>query len=261
MQHILNIVPKTRVWLLALPVIVPIILVTLILIAPQQASAISRDTYGPACGRPVIDGEVQPLEWETAYTQTVQLHSGSVSEPFTATVRVMNAANNLYIGITIDDDEFTTKGEFLDAGDGFRIDFDNDNGSALFTLDDDVLSANAGLPQFGDSYIKGTPAPSSSADDVDGGGSNDGAAAASRVGDLNHFEIKHPLCSGDEKDFCLLPGGLVGFRLEYLDAEGDGSFGGSFRYPGSSDTDQADIIISVCNIPDLYIYLPLTIFD
>ena len=96
---------------------------------------------------------------------------------------------------------------------------------------------------------------------MDGGGSSDGAVAASRVGDLNHFEIKHPLCSGDEKDFCLLPGGVVGFRLEYLDAEGDGSFGGSFRYPGSSDTDQADIVISVCNIPDLYIYLPLTLFD
>jgi hypothetical protein len=94
---------------------------------------------------------------------------------------------------------------------------------------------------------------------VDGGGSNDGEAAASRVGDLNHFEIKHPLCSGDEKDFCLLPGDVVGFRLEYLDAEGDGSFGGSFLYPGSSDTDQADIVIGECNI--LFIYLPLTLYD
>ncbi|MEA3439481.1 MAG: hypothetical protein U9R58_04290 [Chloroflexota bacterium] len=255
MNHNFNIVPETRVWLVVLPVIVPVILVSLILITPQQAFAVTRDTYVPACGLPVIDGEVQPLEWNAAYTQTVQLHSGSVSEPFTATVRVMNAAANLYLGITIDDDEFTTKGEFLDEGDGFRIDFDNDHGISLFALNDDVLNASAGLPQFRDSYIKGMPAPSSSADDVDGGGSNDGQAAASRVGNLNHFEIKHPLCSGDEKDFCLLPGDLVGFRLEYLDAEGDGSFGGSFLYPGSSDTDQADIIISVC----IYNYLPLTL--
>jgi hypothetical protein len=120
MKHFINIVPETRVWLVVLPVIVPIILVSLILITPQQAFAVTRDTYGPACGLPVIDGEVQPLEWNAAFTQTVQLHSGSVSEPFTATVRVMNAAGNLYLGITIDDDEFTTKGEFLDDGDGIQ---------------------------------------------------------------------------------------------------------------------------------------------
>ena len=261
MKHNFNSVTKTRVWLLVLPVFMAIVLVSLIMIAPQRASAVERETYGPACGKPIVDGQVQALEWQDAYSQTIQLHSGGVPEPFTATVRVMNTANNLYLGITINDDEFTFQAQYLPRGDGFRIDFDNDNSLTLFTMDDDVLNANAGFPQFRDSYITGTPSPSTSAEDVHDGGTEDGDGAAWRYVDLNHFEIKHPLCSGDKKDFCLFPDDKVGFRLEYFDAKGDGSFGGSFLYPGSSATDQADIEISVCNIPDLYIYLPLTIYD
>lgn len=248
---------KDRAWLLVLISAAALILAALILGSLQGAAANGRDTYGPACGRPVVDGEVNDLEWSAAYSQTIQLQSGSVPDNFTATLRVMNTANNLYLGLTIDDDEFTTQAQYLTNGDGFRIDFDNDHGPALFTVDDDVLSIYAGGAQFFDSYIDGDPAPSSADEDVAGGGTTDGDGAASRVGDLNHFEVKHPLCSGDDKDFCLSPASFVGFRLEYFDAQGDGSFGGSFRYPGTSDTDQADIEISNCSIPDLYFYLPL----
>ena len=261
MKQIFISVPGSRFWLASLALIAPLILLTIILTIPRQASANERDLYGPACGRPVVDGVLQPLEWADAYTQTIQLHSGSSPEPFTATLHVMNTANNLYLGITIDDDEFTTTGQYLPKGDGFRIDFDNDNGSTLFTVDDDVLMVNAGTPQFEDGHILGAQEPSTSGADVDYGGTEDGQGAASRVAELNHFEIQHPLCSGDKRDFCLFTDDKVGFRLEYLDAEGDGSFGGSFHYPGSTETDQADIEIGPCAIPDLYLYLPLALYE
>ena len=259
MNQISNTVPKSRFWAATLTLIAPVILVTLlILMLPEHARANGRDLYGPACGKPVVDGVLEPMEWADAYTQTIQLHSGSVPEPFTATLHVMNTANNLYLGITIDDDEFTTQAQYLPEGDGFRIDFDNDNGTNLFDIDDDVLSVNAGTPQFEDDHIIGG---TTSGADVDYEGTEDGHGAASRVADLNHFDIQHPLCSGDKKDFCLYADDKVGFRLEYFDAKGDGSFGGSFLYPGSQDTDQADIQVSPCAIPDLYFYLPLALHD
>jgi hypothetical protein len=185
------------------------------------------------------------------------MHSSGGADPFTATLYVMNGRHYLYLGITINDDEFSTHGTFLPQGDGFRIDFDNDHSGSLFALRDDVLGISAGPPQFQDEFIDGDPVSSSSDADVNGGGTSDGTGAASRVGNLNHFELRHPLCSGDILDFCLHPGDVVGFRLEYLDAEADGSFGGSQLYPGSGATSEADIVIGTCSIPDRFIYLPL----
>jgi len=220
---------------------------------PTQVSAHTNETFVSGCGTATIDGVIDPTEWSGAATLTFEMIS-SGGDPFIATLYVMNSSVDLYLGITINDDEFTTVGTFLPEGDGFRIDFDNDYSGTLFALNDDVLGIFAGAPQFIDQYILG-----SHSCDIDelGGGSQDGAGAASRVGDLNHFELKHPLCSGDNLDFCLQPQDSIGFRLEYLDAEGDGAFGGSQYYPGSTDTSEAEIVISEC--PTLYVftYLPL----
>jgi len=224
---------------------------------PMHVSAHSGNIFSTACGVAAIDGNVNPAEWSSASTQTFQMVSPGGAPPFTATLYVMNSGNDLYLGIAINDDEFSTYGEFLPAGDGFRIDFDNDHSGALFALHDDVLGIFAGAPQFEDSYIVGNPVSSSSAPDVNGGGTSDGAGAASRVGDLNHFELKHPLCSGDSLDYCLHPSDTIGFRLEYLDAQGDGSFGSSQFFPGQEDTSEADIVISPCSLPDFLVYLPL----
>ena len=224
---------------------------------PIHASAHSSDVFGPACGKPMIDGEVLPGEWNTASQQTFIMVNGTETEPLTATLRVMNSANNLYLGITIDDDEFSTVGNFLSRGDGFRIDFDNDHGGTLFTVGDDVLGTNAGLPQFTDSFLDGDPAPTSSEEDIDNGGTIDGSSVASRVGNDNHFELQHPLCSGDSLDFCLKKGDVVSFRLEYLDAEANGDFGGTSFFPGLTDTSEADIIIGDCSIADINTHLPV----
>ena len=224
---------------------------------PIPASAHSSDVFGPACGKPMIDGEVLPGEWNTASQQTFIMQNGNQTQQLTATLHVVNNVDTLYLGITIDDDEFSTVGQFLSKGDGFRIDFDNDHGGALFTVGDEVLGSNAGLPQFSDSFIDGNPAPSSADEDVNNGGTIDGSSVASRVGNDNHFELQHPLCSGDSHDFCLQSGDTVGFRLEYLDAEGNGNFGGSYFYPGTLDTSQADIIIGDCSIADINTHLPV----
>lgn len=222
----------------------------------KDASAHTDTGFGPACGRATLDGNVDPDEWSSASTQTFQMESPGSIEPFTATLYVMNSGNNLYMGITINDDEFTQAGTWLPHGDVFRIDFDNDHSGSLFAFNDDVLSIAAGSPQFQDNYIIAT-ATSSSNPDVNGGGTSDGFGVASRVGDLNHFELRHPICSGDTLDFCLQPSDTVGFRLEYLDAQANGEFGGSRFFPGHDKTSIADLLIGNCPIPELLIYLPI----
>jgi hypothetical protein len=218
----------------------------------HPATARTDDSYGPACGVAYMDGVVNPAEWSSATTQTVSMvYGGEVI--YSATLYVMNSSSALYMGITINDDEFSTYGQYLPQGDGFRIDFDNDHSGMLFEIGDDVLDANAGAPQFRDNYLI---AATSSTADVNGGGTTDGSGAASRFGELNHFELRHPLCSGDSLDFCLQPGDTVGFRLEYLDAQGT-EWGGSALYPGSEATAIADIIVGTCSEPDWFSFLPL----
>jgi hypothetical protein len=238
-------VPAFLVWAIA-------VLSLTIYAPPKPVAAHSSDVFGPACGKPVIDGEVMSSEWSTSSNQAFIMQTGNQSKQLSATLYVMNSANNLYLGITIDDDEFSTVGNTLQYGDGFRIDFDNDHGGTLFSLGDEVLVPTAGLPQFHDSFIDGNPVPSSSDEDVNNGGTSDGSAVASRVVNDNHFELQHPLCSGDSLDFCLQAGDVVGFRLEYLDAEANGTYGGSYLFPGNLNTSEADIIIGECTI-DTYI--------
>ena len=247
------------VWLLASVLLVIVAFAVFVsgpIYSPIKVAAHSGDVFGPACGAATIDGVVSAAEWSGASTQTFQMYRPGGADPFTASLYVMNSGRYLYLGLAINDDEFSTIGTWLPQGDGFRIDFDNDHSGSLFALGDDVLDISAGSPQFEDDYIYNS-ATKSARSDVDGGGTSDGVGAASRVGGLNHFELRHPLCSGDSLDFCLHPKDTVGFRLEYLDAEADGSFGGSQTFPGSGNTSEADIVIGQCSIPDLFIYLPL----
>jgi hypothetical protein len=157
-----------------------------LIFSPNFYTALAADIYGPACGVAVIDGIANPAEWSGASTKTFQMVNPANQQVLEATIRVRNDKDFLYLGLTINDDEFTTQAQFLAEG------------------------------------------------------------------SLNHFELKHPLCSGDLLDFCLHPGDIVGFRLEYLDAGAGGTFDGSYFYPGSNNTSLADIVIADCSV----IYLP-----
>jgi hypothetical protein len=223
---------------------------------PQQASASASQAFGPACGAATLDGVIDADEWSSASTLTFLMIPAS-ADPLTATLYVMNSGYYLYLGITINDDEFTPAGQWLPRGDVFRIDFDNDHSGSLLTLHDDVLNIAAGLPQFSDNHLYDEQNPAASDLDVNHGGTSDGSGAASRVANLNHFELRHPLCSGDTLDFCLQPGGVIGFHLEYLDTEGYGSEPDSQFYPGPGVTDIADIHIGACTAADQMVYLPL----
>ena len=205
----------------------------------------------------VIDGHIDPAEWSGAPAIPATFVSTGSAAPLAATIRVMNGARYLYLGMSIADDELSLVGQYLVGGDQFRIDFDNDHGGALFAVGDDVVSVKAAPPRFEDSHVDGDPSPTSAGDDVEAGGTDDGSGAASRQGGMNHYEVRHPLCSGDALDFCLKPGDVVGVRFEYLDAEGDGSYGGSRFFPGNLDTSIADIRVGVCpSIADLDLFLP-----
>lgn len=247
-----------RLWMIGLIIfLASIAIISTLASPPRSASAHVSATFAPACGSANLDGVIEAEEWSSAITQTFQMIPGGSADPLTATLYVMNGGHYLYMGITINDDEFTPVGQYLPQGDGFRIDFDNDHSGSLFALHDDVLSIAAGLPQFGDSHLYGGTNPSSSGLDINYGGTSDGSGAASRVANLNHFELKHPLCSSDPLDFCLHPGDIVGFRMEYLDAQGDGSFSGGLFYPGAEDTSIADILIGTCTVADARVYLSL----
>lgn len=236
--------------------LIAVLAITILSLAISPNNGFSQETFEAACGRAAIDGRVDPGEWSTApsASKTFQMTNPANQATLTATLRVMNSKNFLYLGITIDDDEFTTNANTLPQGDGFRIDFDNDDSGSIFTVGDDNLGILAGSPQFEDRYISGGTTASN---DTTGGGTFDGIGFSSRQDGLNHFELRHPLCSGDTLDFCLSPGDTVGFRLEYLDAKADLTFGGNYLYPGSSDTSLAHIEIAPCTIDDFVLYLPL----
>ena len=207
------------------------------------------------CGMPTIDGNISTIEWSNAATLTVPMIT-SAPVPYTTTLYVMNSANYLYLGYTINDEEFSPRAEYLPEGDTFLTNFDNDLSGSIYELENNVLSLSAGVPQYEDRYIYNLP--SSNQSDPEGGGTMDGIGVANRVDSLNHFEIEFPLCSGDTLDFCLHPTDVTGFRLEYLDAEADESFGGSHLFPGTTESSMAELVIGDCStVPDQFIYLPM----
>lgn len=158
--------------------------------------------FSGGCGTPIIDGVINPTEWENAD-----------SEPWTSvsasgTLYIMNDDLNLYIAVIINgDDDFG-------SDDGFRIYFDNDNGGETSLEDGDDYIAISGASTFADAFYS-TFYGSIVADDSPAiGGTNDGQAAGSRQGSSNHFEASHPLDSGDAgHDFSLSAGQIVGFIL------------------------------------------------
>ena len=212
-------------------------------IAARQAS------FGPSHGSATVDGVTDCEEWSGASVITFEAISPDNAPPFIVSLRGMNDATDLYIGITINDEEFTTSATFLPRGDSVRIDLDNDRDGVFFETGDDAVIVSAGLPQFQDLFSSPTlDSPMRALHDAEAGGAGDGIAAASRSRGLNHFEIKHPLCSGDPHDFCLRPGDVIGFRLEYLDGEADGTFGGKFFVPDALTDNVAEIVIALREI-------------
>jgi hypothetical protein len=223
-----------------------------------NVKADTEDVISSSCGIPIIDGKVNALEWSAATTMAIPMVTAGPTTTLTTNLYVMNSANYLYMGLTIDDDEFTELGQYLPEGDEFVIIFDNDHTGSVYDLNNNVVALSAGEPKYEDRYIYNVSGSNQA--DTEGGGTADGTGMTGRSSDLNHFEMKFPLCSGDTLDFCLSSTDVIGFRLEYLDAEGNGDFGGSHYYPDTGSTSQADLVIGTCTaIKDMFVYLPLIV--
>jgi len=221
----------------------------------QPVSAFFQPLFHPGYGTATIDGYVDPVEWATADSLSLPMLGGSGA--LTGTFYVMQSATDLYLGFTIDDDEYTQDPEGLYGiyGDLIMIDFDDNNNGILFEAGENKLHSYSYDPWFRDSHYTGIAESSQS--DIDGGGASNGSGMSARHADKNHFEISFPLCSGDSGfDFCLQPGDTLGFRIEYIDAYKDPGFNYSAMfYPGTEVYDSLALITT----GDFYTYLPLII--
>ena len=181
---------------------------------PVQAE--STYLFHPGFGNPTIDGYVDPGEWAGADSHTIDIESVSIAGTLTATLYVMQNETDLFLGYVLNDDEFTTDYLYGIYGDTAFIEFDDNNSGALYEVNENRVSIYASSPWYHDKYFFSDTG--GAYDDITQvGGETNGAGASGRHGDLTHYELRFPLCSGDTYDFCLSPGDVLGLRVGYYD--------------------------------------------
>lgn len=167
-------------------------------------------------GTPVIDGVISPGEWDAAGSRSFTA-SVAGAPGVTATLRVMNDANNLYLGVSV--------GQPILGSTAFRFD-NNHNGSGIEQGDDNLaVGFNVSPPFVVNKLSDGTyttlpPCPVAGVSfcgvrDTDIGGTTDGVAAFHVSSTEVDYEISHPLNSADHAhDFSLTAGDTVGFLFQ-----------------------------------------------
>ena len=154
---------------------------------------------------PQIDGIINDDEWASADRITYPIPEGE------ATIYVMNDQRSLYIAAKIEDNELD---EIVNVAlDIFTIDFDVRHDGMTFSEGEDTISIGA-RTRIGDGFV----GPSGSILD-DGQIDVDGFVSRDNNG-FNHFEISHPLDSGDANDIVVQPGDTVGVRFVLFDGSG-----------------------------------------
>jgi hypothetical protein len=152
---------------------------------------------------PTIDGNIQAGEWAAA--ATANIGPFGPGNAYGGMLYMMNDGVNLYIGVIITGDGG------LGVDDNVRFYFDNNHvGGTSRHLGDDDIIAQGTSTNIGDIFYDGT------FDQWDTlfGGTADGQVASSRQGNLNMFELSHPLDDADNAhDFSLSAGQTVGFAL------------------------------------------------
>jgi hypothetical protein len=166
-------------------------------------------------GTPVVDGVISPGEWDAAgsvsFTATV---AGGPSVP--GTLRVMNDATNLYLGVSVR--------EPVLGSTAFRFD-NNHDGSGIEQGDDNLAIGFGVSPPGANKLADGTysrlpPCPAGFTcgfQDTELGGTTDGFGAFHVSGDEVDYEISHPLDSADNAhDFSLHAGSVVGVLFQVV---------------------------------------------
>jgi len=236
---------KSGMWCVLL---VGVIALVLSLCGPGEVRAVSEHLFIPGIGSAVIDGNIDPTEWAAADSYALTMTTSTM----TGTLYVMQSLTDLYLGFTIDDDEFTTGEKFGLYGDALQFEFDDDNSGLLYDMGENKVTIFAADPFYRDAHFINTTG--SSTPDIAVGGETNGVGMSGRYGDKNHYELRFPLCSGDSYDFCLGPGSIVGLRIKYYDMVPDngGFVYTAHLYPGSDITSLVTIKLFA-----LYSYLPL----
>jgi len=208
----------------------------------------SAHLFIPGIGNAVIDGYIDPTEWAAADSYALTMTNSTM----TGTLFVMQNKTDLYLGFTIDDNEFTTGYSSGLYGDTMQFEFDDDNSGLLYDVGENKATIFAATPFYRDAHYINTTGSSTA--DTTVGGEENGEGLSARHGDKNHFELRFPLCSGDSYDFCLSPGSIVGLRIKYYDMVPDngGFVYSAHLYPGGELTSLVTIQLFA-----LYSYLPL----
>jgi len=161
-------------------------------------------------GTATIDGVMSSGEWDNAGTIEFEAILPPApcfaSDTVPAFLYVMNDANNIYLGVGINQAGF--------SGGEITFCFDNDN-DGVQEAGDDVLGLSHSGTFVDGAYhtaCEGSPAPSLCIEsDAILGSIQDGVGAVSESGLFTFYELSHPLDSADVNDFRLSEGDTVGF--------------------------------------------------
>jgi hypothetical protein len=214
--------------------------------------------FHPGIGEAVIDGVMEADEWLTADAHYRQLVSTSLIN-LHGTLYVMQSAEDLYLAFAVEDNELTT-GEIFDLyGDTLELESDDNNSGSLYQVGENKVTIFAADPWYRDAYY--FELGGASEDDTNSGGTTDGEGAVGRSGfifETNQYELRFPLCSGDDKDFCLEPGDILGLRIRYVDVYPvmEEFAYNSYLYPDDLLTSLVTIEIAEVH---RYCYLPLVV--
>jgi hypothetical protein len=184
----------------------------------ESLRSVSANTFPslyPGYGTATIDGSIDPAEWASA--DSVSFTTEGPAE-ISGTFYVMQSDTELYLGVSLADDEFNQEYLYGLYGDTIFFDFDDDNSGSLYGIGENRFISNAYAPWHEDSYFYTDDSGGYSYEDTSQpGGVNNGDGRAARNSDLNMYEVAYPLCSGDTYDFCLHPADVVGLRVKYYD--------------------------------------------
>ena len=153
-----------------------------------------------ASQEPTIDGKIDDSEWASAYKINF------ISKYGESTIYVMNDAKNLYIALKIRD---TNLNDIIGQFDQIVIDFHTPDDFKAYGQGDDLIGL-APPRSFDDSHNLGQ-------DQFSADRNIDGEGAVTRIGDFNHFELRHPFNSGDPDDMALGAGGTAAVRFVIFD--------------------------------------------
>jgi hypothetical protein len=234
------------------------LLMVIVLILPSDNQppvlAVSTHLFHPGIGTATIDGLIGVEEWSNADSYTI-LMEHSVAPDLYGTLYVMQSETDLYFAFNVNDDELTTGYLYGLYGDTLEFSFDDNNSGSLFEIDENHVLIYAADPWYEDGHFSNVTG-SSDPDTNQPGGTTDGEGAVGRHDFYNQYELRFPLCSGDDFDFCLSPGDILGLDLNYLDVfpVTSGFDLESYGYP---KTGSLDLVTIELIDPDFHLYLPL----